>query len=445
MRYLPHTQEDLDSMLKVSGHKSLDELFASIPEQLKLKKDLDLPESLSEWELNSHMEDMASLNIACKSYKCFMGGGNYDHYIPAIIPYLISRSEFITAYTPYQPEVSQGTLQGIYEFQTMITELLGMDIATASHYDCGTALAEACLIALRKSKKSKKIAVSSLVHPSHRQIIDTYIRPAGYEIVEIPYNKEGLTDLSALKNMSDIAGVAVQSPNFLGNIEPLAEFKKAADEVNAMFIVSFSEALAYGLLKNPGSFGADLVAGEGQSLGIAKSFGGPGLGLLAGTKKQMRNLPGRLIGRTKDANGLDGFVLTLSTREQHIRREKASSNICSNNGLNAMTAAMYLATVGKIGIREIAEQNHDKAVYLKQCLESSGFQPAFSAPFFNEFVMKVPQGFKQKRKELIKNKCIFAGIDLEPYFPEFKDYYLFCATETLSKQDIDTLAKEVQS
>lgn len=444
MRYLPHTQEDIDSMLAVSGHKSLDDLFSSIPAQLKTKIDLNLPESLSEWELNTHMEEMASLNIACKSYKCFMGAGSYDHYIPAIIPYLISRSEFITAYTPYQPEVSQGTLQGIYEFQTMITELLGMDIATASHYDCGTALAEACLIALRKSKKSKKIAVSSLVHPSHRQIIETYIRPAGYEMVQIPYNKEGLTDLSALKNMDDIAGIAVQSPNFLGNIEKLADFKKEADAGNNMFIVSFTEALAYGLLKNPGSFGADLVAGEGQSLGIAKSFGGPGLGLLAGTQKQMRNLPGRLIGKTKDANGDQGFVLTLSTREQHIRREKASSNICSNNGLNAMTAAMYLATVGKIGIREIAQQNHDKAEYLKKSLEASGFKAAFSTPFFNEFVMKAPLSFEQQRKDLIKNKCIFAGVELEPFFPELKDHYLFCATETLSKQDIDALAKEVQ-
>ena len=444
MRYLPHTQEDIDSMLAVSGHKSLDDLFSSIPAQLKTKIDLNLPESLSEWELNTHMEEMASLNIACKSYKCFMGAGSYDHYIPAIIPYLISRSEFITAYTPYQPEVSQGTLQGIYEFQTMITELLGMDIATASHYDCGTALAEACLIALRKSKKSKKIAVSSLVHPSHRQIIETYIRPAGYEMVQIPYNKEGLTDLSALKNMDDIAGIAVQSPNFLGNIEKLADFKKEADAGNNMFIVSFTEALAYGLLKNPGSVGADLVAGEGQSLGIAKSFGGPGLGLLAGTQKQMRNLPGRLIGKTKDANGDQGFVLTLSTREQHIRREKASSNICSNNGLNAMTAAMYLATVGKIGIREIAQQNHDKAEYLKKSLEASGFKAAFSTPFFNEFVMKAPLSFEQKRKDLIKNKCIFAGVELEPFFPELKDHYLFCATETLSKQDIDALAKEVQ-
>lgn len=445
MRYLPHTRDDIEDMLKVTGHASLDDLFNCIPDHLKTKQGIDIPEGLSEWELNTHMEALASRNIACKTYTCFIGAGSYDHYIPAIIPYLISRSEFMTAYTPYQPEVSQGTLQGIYEFQTMVTELLGMDVATASHYDCGTALAEACLIALRKGGANRKIAVSSLVHPSHRQIIQTYIHPAGYELVEIPYTKEGLTDAAALEKMEGIAGIAVQSPNVFGNIENLKAFKTAAEAKNSLFIVSFTEALAYGLLKNPGSFGADLVAGEGQSLGIAKSFGGPGLGLLAGTQKQMRNLPGRLIGKTKDANGADGFVLTLATREQHIRREKASSNICSNNGLNAMTAAMYLATVGKTGIREIAQQNHDKAAYLKKCLTASGFEPIFDSPFFNEFVMKVPRSFAEKRKHLIQDNCIFAGLDLEPYYPELKGHYLFCATETVSKKDMDHLAKEVKS
>ena len=444
MRYLPHTKEDIESMLKVAGQSCLDDLFNCIPDDLKTKDSLDIPESLSEWELNAHMEGLASLNIACKDYKCFIGAGSYDHYIPAIIPYLISRSEFMTAYTPYQPEVSQGTLQGIYEFQTMITELLGMDIATASHYDCGTALAEAALIALRKNKNANKIAVSSLTHPSHRQIIDTYISPAGYEIVEIPYTKEGLTDVGALGAMDDIAGIAVQSPNFFGNIEDLSSFKTVAEAKKILFIASFTEALAFGLLKNSGSFGADLVAGEGQSLGIAKSFGGPGLGLLAGTQKLMRSLPGRLIGKTKDANGDDGFVLTLATREQHIRREKASSNICSNNGLNAMTAAVYLATVGKIGIREIAQQNHDKAVYLKTSLEKAGFESVFETPFFNEFVMKAPVSFEQKRTALINDKCIFAGMRLDKFYPGLKNHYLFCATEKISKGDIDQLAKEVQ-
>ena len=445
MRYLPHTQEDIREMLAVAGHKSLDDLFSIIPRDLKMDGELNLPEPMSEWDLNDHMETLASANIACKEYKCFVGAGSYDHFIPAIVPYLISRSEFNTAYTPYQPEVSQGTLQGIYEFQTMITEVLGMDIATASHYDGGTALAECALIALRKNRKNKKIAVSSLVHPGHRQIIKTYVIPAGYKMVEIPVTPEGVTDFSAFNAMEDIAGVAVQSPNFLGNIEDLSRFETAAHEKGILFTVSFTEALAYGLIKNPGSLGADLVAGEGQSLGIAKTFGGPGLGILAGNKKLMRSLPGRLVGRAKDASGQDGFVLTLATREQHIRREKASSNICSNNGLNAMTASIYLATLGKIGIREIAQQNHDKAVYLKAGLERAGFEPVFTGPFFNEFVLKAPKDFDKKRQDLARNKCIFAGLDLEPYYPGLKDHYLFCATEKASKQDMDDLVKEVAS
>ena len=445
MRYLPHTQEDIDQMLALTGHASLDDLFDTIPDALKTRTGLNLPEALSEWDLNTHMETLASQNIACKTYTCLMGAGSYDHYIPAVVPYLVSRSEFMTAYTPYQPEVSQGTLQGIYEFQTMVTELLGMDIATASHYDCGTALAECALIALKKERKADKIAVSSLVHPAHREIIKTYIEPAGYEMVEIPATEEGLTDLAAFKAMEGVAGVAVQSPNFFGNIEDLGAFRTAADEKKILLIASFTEALAYGLLKNPGSLGADLVAGEGQSLGIAKTFGGPGLGLLAGTQKLMRNLPGRLVGRAKDAKGRDGYVLTLATREQHIRREKASSNICSNNGLNAMTAAVYLATVGKIGIREIAKINHDKAVYLKKVLTGAGFVPLSEAPFFNEFVLKAPKGFADTRARLIRENCLSAGIPLTDWYPDLEDHYLFCATETVSKAAMDQLAKEVQS
>ena len=443
MRYLPHTQEDIQQMLTITGHKSLDDLFNCIPDKLKTKQPMDIPDSLSEWELNAHMEDLASSNIACKDYKCFIGGGSYDHYIPAIVPYLILRSEFMTAYTPYQPEVSQGTLQGIYEFQTMITQLLGMDIATASHYDGGTALAEAALIALGKNPAANRVAVSSLIHPHHRQIIQTYISPRGYKMVELPATKQGLTDTSVLEGLDDIAGVLVQSPNFLGNIEDLKSFKTIAENKKILFVTSFTEAFAYGLLKTPGYYGADIVAGEGQSLGISKSFGGPGLGLLASTQKLMRNLPGRLVGKTKDRNGEDGFVLTLSTREQHIRREKASSNICSNNGLNAMTAAILLATIGKIGIREIAQQNHDKAAYLKNVLTKNGFKSIYNSPFFNEFVLKVPKGFKDKRESLITKKCIFAGMDLAPFYPEMKDHYLFCATETASKKDIDQLVKEV--
>ncbi|SLM29455.1 putative glycine dehydrogenase (decarboxylating) subunit 1 (fragment) [Desulfamplus magnetovallimortis] len=272
-------------------------------------------------------------------------------------------------------------------------------------------------------------------------------------MVEIPYKADGTTDLSALDSMEDVAAVAVQSPNFFGCIEDLGAVKAAADAKNAFFITSFTEAIAYGLLKKPGLYGADIVAGEGQSLGISQSFGGPGLGILTSSKKYVRDLPGRLVGRAKDKNGEDGFVLTLSTREQHIKREKASSNICSNNGLNAMTAGMYMATVGKKGIRTIAQLNHDKAVYLKNQLEAAGFEVPFSRPFFNEFVVKVPSSdseggsgaktFAEKR-EALKAKGTVAGLCLEKYYPELKDHYLFCATEVFSKEDIDALAMEVK-
>ncbi len=443
MRYLPHTPDEVKEMLQVTGHTSLDDLFSSIPAAYRLSEDLDLAPALTEWELDAHMEELSSKMAAAPSQKIFMGAGSYTHYIPSALKYLLSRSEFATAYTPYQPEISQGTLQGIYEFQTMITSLLGMDIATASHYDCGTALAEAMLIALKKKKKTTRVAVSALVHPHHREIINTYLSPSGLELVEIPRNPDGTTNLAALDTMGEVAAVAVQSPNFLGCVEDLTKVRAAADAKNALMVVSFTEAMAYGLLKNPGSSGADIVCGEGQSFGIPQSFGGPGLGILTGTKKFMRDLPGRLVGKAKDADGKDGFVLTLSTREQHIRREKASSNICSNNGLNAMAAGMYLAFAGKQGLSKIAQLNHDKAVFLKQSLMAAGFTETFDTPFFNEFVLKAPAGFAAKRRQLELDKGIVAGLALECYYPDLKDHYLFCATEVFSRQDMENLAKEV--
>ncbi len=444
MRYLPHTKEEIDAMLAKTGKTSLDELFDSIPDQCRFTGKLNLPEALTEWELDAHMEELSSSMAAFPKNKIFIGAGSYCHYIPASVKYLLGRSEFVTAYTPYQPEISQGTLQGIYEFQTMAAELLGMEVSTASHYDGGTALAEALLISLKKKKKLKKVAVSSLIHPHQMQIIKTYLSPSGYEIIELPFDSDGRTDFSSLDKTDDIAGIAVQSPNFFGCIEDLAQVKKIAEAKKALFIVSFTEAIAYGLLKNPGYFGADLAVGEGQSLGISQSFGGAGLGIMTSTNKLVRTLPGRLIGKTIDKNNKRGFVLTLATREQHIRREKASSNICSNNGLNALTAAMYLASVGKTGIRKIAQQNHDKAVFLENQLESTGFTPAFSSPFFNEFVVEVPNGFKEKRELLKKEKNMIAGLDLEKFYPALKNHYLFCATEVFSKQDIETLVKGVK-
>ncbi len=425
------------------GIRSIDDLFPTIPEKLKLKEILNLPPSLTEWELDERMDQLADKSAVSPNFSLFLGAGRYDHYIPSSIRYLLGRSEFSTAYTPYQPEISQGTLQGIYEFQTLITKLLEMDIATASHYDGSTALAEALLISLRKSKGKRKVAVSSLVHPHYREVIKTYFNPTDYEIIEIPFTDQGRTDLDRMDSIKDLASIAIQSPNFFGVIEDL---KTAGEKIHAregLLIVSFTEALAYGLLKGPGSSGADLVVGEGQSLGIPKSFGGPGLGIFASTAELMRSVPGRLVGKTTDTDGKIGFVLTLATREQHIRREKATSNICTNNGLCAMTAAMYMASVGNTGIRTIAQQNHDNAEYLKNELKRAGLTVPFNGPTFNEFVVAIPDGQNTYQK-LLNNKIV-AGLPIEKFYPQLKNHFLLCATETVKKKEMDNLVRELAS
>ena len=443
MRYLPHTQEDIAEMLKVIGVESIDDLFSAIPEACRSKEPMGIPSAMSEWDLNAHMDALSATMASSSDYRVFIGAGSYDHHIPSSVPYLLSRSEFMTAYTPYQPEISQGTLQGIYEFQTLVTRLLGMDVATASHYDGATGLSEALLMASRKAKK-KKVAVSSLCHPYHREVIRTYLTPAGIEVVEVPYTSEGRTDLEALKAMDGIAGVAVQSPNFFGVVEDLQSFSDAIHEKRGVMISSFTEAISWGLLKNPGQQGVDIVAGDGQSLGLPKSFGGPGLGLLASTKAFMRQLPGRLVGTTTDLDGKRGFVLTLAAREQHIRREKATSNICSNNGLCAMNAAMYMASVGGTGFRRLAQINHNKAEYLKKELAKVGVEITFASPTFNEFVVKYPGDFEATRKKLLA-KMIVPGLPLGKFYPELEGHYLLCVTETFSRVDMDQLVKEVSA
>jgi len=443
MLYFPHTDEEIASMLQVVGVENLDNLFSTVPEDCRFRGDLELPEALSEWELNDHMASLSDNMAVSPEYKVFVGAGSYEHFIPASASYLLSRSEFVTSYTPYQPEMSQGTLQAIYEYQTLAARLLGMEVATASHYDGSTALAEALLMAIRISKR-KKVAVSSLIHPLYRQVIQTYFEPTGYEVVELPYLNNGLTDVTGLDGMDDLAAVAIQSPNFFGCIENLQAIGQKAHEKKALFVASFTEALAYGLLKSPGSQGADIVGGEGQSLGIPRSFGGPALGMLASTRKHMRNLPGRLVGKTKDLDGKRGFVLTLATREQHIRREKATSNICTNNSLCALAAAMYMASVGGTGIRELARLNHDKSEYLKMELKKAGFTITFDSPTFNEFVVEFPSGFEATYKRLLEKKIV-AGLSLAPYYPELSSHYLLCVTETRSKDDMDALVREVKS
>ncbi|NNK86630.1 MAG: aminomethyl-transferring glycine dehydrogenase subunit GcvPA [Desulfobacterales bacterium] len=443
MRYLPHTDENIASMLKVAKAESLEELFSTIPEECRLTGNHNLPEPLTEWELNDHIDALAKNMAVPPEYKIFIGAGSYEHYIPSSASYLLSRSEFVTSYTPYQPEMSQGTLQAIFEYQTLTSRLLGMEVANASLYDGASALAEAILMATRITRKNK-IAVSSLIHPMYRRVVETYLKPTDFEMIELPYLENGKTDLTALDGIQDLAAVAVQSPNFFGCIEDLKTVGEKAQGKKALCITSFTEPLAYGLLKNPGSLGVDIACGEGQSMGIPQSFGGPVLGMFAAKMKYVRNMPGRLVGETKDQDGKRGFVLTLSTREQHIRREKATSNICTNSGLCALASAIYMASVGGTGIRELALLNHDKAAYLKSELEKAGFTVPFSSPFFNEFVVKFPDGFETTYQRLIENKIV-AGLSLAPFYPELSGHYLMCTTETKSKEEMDTLIREVKS
>jgi len=443
MRYLPHTSEDITSMLEEVGVDDLDGLFSTIPEDCRHRGDLNLPEPLTEWELNDHMGALSDSMAVSPEYKMFIGAGSYEHYIPASVSNLLGRSEFVTSYTPYQPEISQGTLQAIYEYQTLTARLLGMEVANASIYDGASALAEALLMALRITRK-RKVAISSLIHPLYRRVVQTYFEPSGYEIVELPYLDDGRTDLSRLAGMDDLAAVAVQSPNFFGCIENLKEIGEMAHEKSALLVASFTEPLAYGLFKNPGSQGADIVCGEGQSLGIPQSFGGPVLGMFASKMKYVRSMPGRLVGKTTDLDGKRGFVLTLATREQHIRREKATSNICTNNSLCALAAVMYMASIGGTGMRELAKLNYDKSEYLKSELKKAGFKISFESPTFNEFVVEFSAGFEKTYERLLEKKIV-AGLPLAPYYPELSSHYLLCVTETRTREDIDVLVREVKS
>jgi len=443
MLYLPHTSDEISSMLQVVGVDDLDDLFSTVTADCRLKNDLKLPEALTEWELNSHMEALSKSMAISPEYNIFLGAGSYEHYIPASASYLLSRSEFVTSYTPYQPEMSQGTLQAIYEYQTLVARLLGMEIANASHYDGATALAESLLMAIRITKR-RKVAISSLIHPLYRQVVRTYFEPTGFEVVELGYLENGMTDIAGLDDMDDLAAVAVQSPNFFGCIENLQAVEEKAHDKEAIFVASFTEALAYGLLKSPGAQGADIVCGEGQSLGIPRSFGGPALGMLASRKKFMRSLPGRLVGKTKDLDGKRGFVLTLATREQHIRREKATSNICTNNSLCALAAVMYMSSLGGTGIRELARLNRDKSEYLKKGLKEAGCKIVFDTPTFNEFVVEFPTGFEATYGRFLEKKIV-PGLSLAHYYPELASHYLLCVTETKSRDDMDALIREVQS
>lgn len=444
MRYLPHTPEDMESMLKVIGVESVDDLFNVIPEDCRRTVSMDLPPAMSEWELHDFMSGLAGKTATGKDWKNFVGAGSYEHHIPATVEYLSGRSEFVTSYTPYQPEISQGTLQAIYEYQTLVSRLLGMEVSNASMYDGATALAEALLMAIRVTRK-KLLVVSSLIHPLYRRVIRTYLEPTGAELIELPRLADGTTDISPIEKMSEPAAVALQSPNFFGCMENLSAAAELIHGQNGLLIACFTEPLAFGLFKNPGSQGADIVCGEGQSLGIPRSFGGPGLGVFTSSMKYVRSMPGRLVGKTKDKEGRRGFVLTLSTREQHIRREKATSNICTNNSLCALTAAMYMASLGGSGLRDLARLNYDKAQYLQTIFKKAGFKIPFAAHTFNEFVVQFPPGFKAAHDRLPEKKKTAAGLVLSPYYSDLPDHYLLCVTETKSKEDLESFVREVQS
>ncbi len=446
MRYIPHTEQDIKQMLSDIGIKNVEQLFDSIPKSLRLQnKLLALPPSLSENELTQYLKGLQKRNTTSENGSIFLGAGAYHHFSPILIDHLISRGEFSTSYTPYQPEVSQGTLQAIYEFQTMICLLTGMEIANASMYDGASALAEAVLMANRINRRSEFL-VSRAVHPEYRIVVETYTRGSKFDLKEIPYTLEGRTDLEFIsQNLTEnTAAVVLQSPNFFGNIEEYNSLKDVLSKNGTLLIVAVAEALSLGILKSPGDHGADIVVGEGQSFGLPVSFGGPYVGFFSTREKYLRQMPGRLAGETQDQNGKRAYVLTLSTREQHIRRERATSNICTNQGLCALAATIFLSTLGKQGLREIAILNLRKAHYLKNRLANvAEFEIKFGSHSFNEFVLQCQQPAEVILKEL-KEDQIIGGYPLEQHYPELKNCLLVCATELNSQRDMDRLAGKLE-
>ncbi|WP_273130097.1 aminomethyl-transferring glycine dehydrogenase subunit GcvPA [Metabacillus sp. HB246100] len=440
-RYLPMTDKDKQEMLEAIGVSSVEELFHDIPESVRFQGEYKIKKAKSETELLKELTKLAEKNKDLKSYASFLGAGVYDHYMPIIVDHVISRSEFYTAYTPYQPEISQGELQAIFEFQTMICELTGMDVANSSMYDGGTALAEAAMLAAGHTKK-KKILVSMAVNPESRDVIKTYAKGQYIDVIEIS-TTDGVTDIDALKQEmdEDVAAVLVQYPNFFGNIEPLQDIEPIAHTGKSMFIVS-SNPLALGALTPPGKFGADIVAGDAQPFGIPTAFGGPHCGYFAVTTKLLRKVPGRLVGQTTDENGKRGFVLTLQAREQHIRRDKATSNICSNQALNALAASVAMTALGKQGVKEMAIQNIQKANYAKRACIKAGIEVPFNQPIFNEFVVKLSKPVSEVNKELLE-KNIIGGFDLGRVDPTLENHMLIAVTEQRTKDEIDTLVKEL--
>ncbi len=441
MSYIPHTEKDIHDMLSQIGFSSVKELFSDIPKGLLLKESLNLPTGISEQEVLGKLKSLSKKNRSGDI--SFLGGGVYRHYIPSPVNHIISRSEFYSAYTPYQPEISQGTLQAMFEFQSLICQLTGMDISNASMYDGASATAEAVLMAKRITKKTG-VALSHALHPEYRDVIKTYLSVDGNNIAKIPYcTKTGRTLPEKVETIinKDTSCVVLQQPNFFGCIEE--DIKAIAELVHnkgALLIVSITEPLSLGLLKPPGELGADIVTGEGQSFGLPVSFGGPYLGFFAVKEKYLRQMPGRIVGETVDNKGERAYVLTIATREQHIRRGKATSNICSNEGLCAFAATVYLCLLGKKGFKELALLNLHKAEYAKRELSKiPGIKIRFLSPIFNEFVIDTG-GKSKKTVQYSDGKALYQGIPLGGFYRELKNSLLISVTELNSKEEIDILA-----
>lgn len=439
MRYIPNAESDWGEMLQTIGVERLEDLIRIIPEPLRLKEPLNLPSPLAEMELVQHLLSLSE----SKRMASFLGAGAYDHFIPAVVDHVLRRSEFYTAYTPYQPEVSQGTLQAIFEFQTLICQLTGMEVANASVYDGASAVAEGVLMAQRL-KGRKKCLLARTVHPESRIVTRTYTHPSALELKEIPYSAEGSTDLDALRDLIDeeTSAVVLQQPNFFGCLEDLEETAAIVHAQGALMIVAVAEPLSMALLQPPGLLGADIVVGEGQSFGNALSFGGPYVGFFASKEGFLRAMPGRLVGETVDRQSRRGFVLAVATREQHIRREKATSNICTNQALCALAVLVYLSTLGKEGLKELARVNLSKCEYAKKRLGELG-RLRFSGPTFNEFVISLNRD-PQIILPMLLRQGIIGGFPLKKFYAEMETEVLICVTEKNSRQDIDRLFEALE-
>jgi glycine dehydrogenase subunit 1 len=438
MRYLPKSPADREEMLAEIGVSSIDELFSTIPAEYRLTRDLAIPRQHSESEIIDKFRAFAESNAT--GYASFLGAGVYRHYRPVIIDSLVQRGEFLTSYTPYQPEIAQGTLQAMFEFQTMICELTGMEIANASMYDGSSGAAEAIMMAVRVTGRDGAI-IARTVHPEYREVVATYAQHQEIPLTEVGYSSNGRVDLAALDAAitSETACVLIQSPNFFGTIEDVTTIAEIAHKKGALLIVSIAEAVSLGIVKPPAE--ADIVSMEAQSYGIPLGYGGPYCGVIACKEKFLRQMPGRLIGETKDVNGKRGFVLTMSTREQHIRREKATSNICTNQALMALMTTIFLTVYGKQGMKELAEQNLAKAAYLKSILGTRGKVLFEGAPRFNEFVLELPKSTEETNAALLDHKII-GGLSLHKWYPELgPNASLWCATELTTRKQIDAVAE----